>query len=254
MRFSEVKTWKKIRIVIGDKLTLFREGLTKILNEQPNMEVLYAAPTIRDCMEKIGDYNPDICIIDTYFTEPACLKYTQLLCQKYPKLKVIELTHSQEDKDLFAALHIGARAYLSKFIDMKKLIQSIELVHNGEIIISPPMAGKLLKEFSEGEEYTNIKKADHTKDGYDYPNPSSAVNATDDSYLNTSSSPINVGLSPREKEVLELLRLGKTNKELAEELFISENTVKVHLRNIMEKLNASNRLHAINIAHKKGLL
>ena len=61
----------KISIVIGDKLTLFREGLTRIINAQPNMEVLYAAPTIKDCMEKIGDYNPDICIIDTYFTEPA---------------------------------------------------------------------------------------------------------------------------------------------------------------------------------------
>ena len=237
----------KIRIVIGDKLTLFREGLTKILNEQPNMEVLYSASTIRDCMENIGKYNPDICIIDTYFTEPACLRYTQLLCQKYPKLKVIELTHSQEDKDLFAALHIGARAYLSKFIDLKQLLQSIELVHNGEIIISPPMADKLLREFSTGDEHANSKENSSSAATSHMPDPNA-------SYYDGTQLPISVELSRREKEVLELLRLGKTNKELANELFISENTVKVHLRNIMEKLNASNRLHAINIARNKGLL
>lgn len=238
----------KIRIVIVDKLTLFRESLTKILNEQPNMEVVYAAPRIRDCIEKIGEHNPDICIIDTYFTEPDCLKYTALICQKYPDLKVIELTHSEEDKDLFAALQIGARAYLSKFIDMKKLIQSIELVHNGEIIISPPMAGKLLKEFANEDENA------HQKEDPDHTDPSSTPDAGADSFESTSPVSASVSLSPREKEVLELLRLGKTNKELAGELFISENTVKVHLRNIMEKLKASNRCQVINIAYNKGLL
>lgn len=239
---------KKIGIVIGDKLTLFREGLVKIINEQPNMEVLYSASTIRDCMENIGKYNPDICIIDTYFSEPACLEYTQLLCQKYPSLKVVELTHSQEDKDLFAALRIGARAYLSKFIDLKQLIHSIELVHSGEIIISPPMAGKLLKEFATEEDHTG--KKNH---GENAAHPV-ATKSSDRSNQNAIPHTMKVEISPREKEVLELLRLGKTNKELASELFISENTVKVHLRNIMDKLNATNRLHAINIAHNKGLI
>ena len=214
----------KIRIIMGDKRELFREGLRRIVNEQPGMEMVYTAPKIRDCMEKAGDYEPDICIIDTYFSEPECLNYAQQLCQQHPNVKVIVLTHSEEDKDLFAALRMGARAYLSKFITAEKLIQAIEQVHAGEVIISPPMAAMLL------EEFTLLEKAKEET-------------------LRRSDA----NLSPREIEELALLSKGKTNRELADGLFISENTVKVHLRNIMEKLNARNRLHVVALALEKGL-
>jgi DNA-binding NarL/FixJ family response regulator len=220
----EVRALEKIRIILGDKREIFREGLRKILSEQPNMEVVYTAPKIRDCMERAGDLKPDICIIDTYFSEPECVMYTQKLCQRYPNVKVIVLTHSEEDKDLFAALRVGAKAYLSKFITTENLLQAIEQVQTGEVIISPPMAAKLIEEFTQLEEAKE-----------------EAIRRND------------TNLSPREMEVLALLSKGKTNRQLAEELFISENTVKVHLRNIMEKLNVRNRQQVIVRALEKGL-
>ena len=112
-------------------------------------------------------------------------------------LKIIELTHSQENKDLFAALNIGARAYLSKFIDMKQLIHSIELVHDGEIIISPPMAGMLLKEFADtyepnAEEKAAQQAANTSGAGYDY--------RSSHAHPLTSNQAVNVELSPRKKK------------------------------------------------------
>jgi DNA-binding NarL/FixJ family response regulator len=215
---------RKIRVIIGDKRELFREGLKKIINEQPNMEVVFTAPKIRECMERAGDLKPDICIIDTFFSEPECLMFAQKLCHRYPNVKVIVLTHSEEDKDLFTALRLGARAYLSKFITTEQLRQAIEQVNAGEVIVSPPMAAKLLEEFTqrEGAKEETVQKTE-------------------------------TNLSPRETEVLALLSKGKTNKELSQELFISENTVKVHLRNIMEKLNVRNRSQVIALALEKGL-
>jgi DNA-binding NarL/FixJ family response regulator len=150
--------------------------------------------------------------------------YTQKLCQRYPNVMVIVLTHSEEDKDLFAALRVGAKAYLSKFITTENLLQAIEQVQTGEVIISPPMAAKLIEEFTQLEEAKE-----------------EAIRRND------------TNLSPREMEVLALLSKGKTNRQLAEELFISENTVKVHLRNIMEKLNVRNRQQVIVRALEKGL-
>jgi two-component system NarL family response regulator len=214
----------KIRILIIDKRELFREGLRKILDDQPNMEVVFTCSKIHQGFDKAVELKPDIVLLDTSLSKYECILAIQRLCQSLMKSKIIVLTHSEEDKDLFAALRVGAKAYISKLISIEGLVRVIHDVNAGDVIISPPMASKLLEEFSSLEE--EREKAERKQD---------------------------TGLSTREREVLTLVARGDTNKEIANALFITENTVKVHLRNIMEKLNVRNRQQAITRALQEGL-
>jgi len=142
-----------------------------------------------------------------------------------PQTKIMVLTHAKQESTLFRALKLGARAYLTKHIGVDDLISSIHRVHAGEVIISAPMAAKMLNEFASLEDKKDAQQADQE-----------------------------TNLSKRELEVLQLVAGGTTNKEVAEALFISENTVKGHLSRILEKMNVRNRQQAVVMAMEKGII
>ena len=146
---------------------------------------------------------------------------TIALQQALPQAKVLILTVSDSDEDLFAAIKAGARGYLLKSTSLIELVDSIRRVAKGEAIVSPTMAGRLLDEFKD----TSREKVRELSD-----------------------------LSPREKDVLQLVSQGSSNKEIATQFFISETTVKAHLRSILEKLHARNRAEAVALAAAKGWL
>ena len=206
----------KIRLLLADKSEIFREGLTKLLEHEPNIEVVYACGRGLEAVESANKYQPDIILIDTGLSECSGIEAIQRIHERLPKTSIIVLTHSEANGEFLTTVRAGARAYISKDIGVENLIKIITLVAEGEVIVYSLIAARLLLEFNSlGERKDAAKSGDITP------------------------------LSERERSVLALVAQGLTNREVATTLFISEHTVKVHLRNIMEKLHAHTRQQAV---------
>ncbi len=205
-----------IRLMLTFKRELFLEGLTRLLTEKsPNFDVVAKCSNGADCIKKARELEPDLILLDTEITDFNCVEVIKQITTVLPKSRILILTLSEQQSDLLATINAGASAYISKDTSIEALINDIERVQAGELVVSRPMAEKLLGEFRLLEEEKNAKK-----EGSDF------------------------GLSKRENEVLKWVERGSTNREIADGLFISENTVKVHLSNILEKLHVRNRQQA----------
>ncbi len=217
---------QSIRVLVVHRKELIREGLSRILAEQPGIEPVGASSGGREGIRIMRQLEPDIVIAHTDIADfDLTIEAGQYFAEKLPNTRIILLTDSTEERSLFLALKLGARAYLSDSINTDKLVASIRGVYEGEVIISPPLARRLLQEFSLTED---IKHDESTKDIAD--------------------------LTKRETEVLNLVAEGMTNREIAGTLFITENTTKVHMRSIMDKLNVRNRQQAVHLAARKGIV
>ena len=159
---------------------------------------------------------------------PHCsgLEATQALQTEMPQVNILVLTVSDKESDLFAAMKFGAKGYLLKNTEPEELVHAIFHIARGGVIVSPLMATKLLTEFKDLTAGAERESAEEVESN----------------------------LSPREEEVLQQLSQGAPNKEIADSLFISENTVKTHLRNIMDKLHLANRSQAAAYAVRRGLV
>lgn len=215
----------KIKVLLADKRGIFREGLAKILAGEPDIKVVSICSSGLECIRKATELKPDVVILDTEISECDCIEATQCINKLPLAPRILILTHSEEDRDLFSTLRAGARAYMSKDVMAKDLIKAITRVHLGEVIVTPPMAAKLISEFALLEE---SKEAGQRKYG--------------------------TSLTEREVEVLALVAKGATNKEIGSALFIAVNTVKVHLSRILEKLHVRNRQQAAALAIEKGIV
>ena len=216
----------RIKVLVVDDHALFRRGIISVLANEDSLEVVGEATDGMEAIKKAKEDNPDVILMDLNMPRCTGLEAVQALQTEMPQINVLVLTVSDKEADLFAAMKFGARGYILKNTQPEELVHAILHIAQGGVIVSPLMATKLLGEFREFE--PGVEKA--------------AVQEVD------SSS------SPREKEVLQQLAQGATNKQIADSLFISENTVKTHLRNIMEKLHLANRSQAAAYAVKKGLV
>jgi len=215
-----------IKVLVVDDHALFRRGIAAVLADQESLEVVGEASDGLEAIEKAKEIAPDVILMDLMMPRCSGLEATQALQAEMPEVNVLVLTISEMEADLFAAVKFGAKGYLLKNTEPDELIRAIFHIAQGGVIVSPLMARKLLDEFKDltaGVERQHIEEAD-------------------------------TNLSPREGEVLQLVAQGATNKEIADSLFISENTVKTHLRNIMEKLHLANRSQAAAYAVKRGLV
>ena len=217
---------KVLKVLVVDDHSLFRQGITAVLANQENLEVMGEAADGLEAVEKAREINPDVILMDLNMPRCSGLEAIQALQAEMPEINVLVLTVSEMETDLFAAMKFGAKGYLLKKAEPEELIHAIFHIAQGGAIVSPLMATKLLTEFKDLS--TGVEKE-----------PAQKVEAD---------------LSPREGEVLQLVSQGATNKEIADSLFISENTVKTHLRNIMEKLHLANRSQAAAYAIKRGLV
>ncbi len=213
----------KIRLALVDKEEIFREGLAKLLESNPDIEIVCKCPMGLEAIEEIRKCQADVTLMDTGSPEHSGIEIAQRIQKEVPGTNIIMLTHSEADDDLISAAKAGAKAYLSKDISIGNLIKAIILVTEGGVVVSPPMVKRLLAEFRSLEEGKDAAK-------------------------------LLTLLSKREQAVLSLVTQGLTNREIATELFISENTVKVHLRNLMEKLHAHTRQQAVSLVGGKDLL
>jgi DNA-binding NarL/FixJ family response regulator len=217
---------KPVKVLIVDDHSLFRQGIAAVLAGQKDLKVVGEASDGLEAVEKARETAPDVILMDLNMPRYSGLEAIQALQAEMPQVNVLVLTVSEMEADLFAAVKFGAKGYLLKKAEPDELVHAIFHIAQGGAIVSPLMAGKLLTEFKDLK--TGVEKE-----------PAKEVDAN---------------LSPREGEVLQLVAQGATNKEIADSLFISENTVKTHLRNIMEKLHLANRSQAAAYAIKRGLV
>lgn len=211
-----------MRILLVDDHGLFRSGIASLLGKQPGLEVVGEASNGEEALQKGKELMPDLILMDVYMPGMGGLEATRRLKEALPYVTIIMLTVSEDDKDLFEAIKAGAQGYLLKNLDPDEFFRTLRGAHRGEAPISKMMANKILAEF------TRLSKG-------------------------ARETPSHERLSPREREVLELLTKGETNKEIAVSLGISENTVKNHLKNILEKLHLENRVQAATYALKADL-
>jgi len=214
-----------LKVLVVDDHALFRRGIATVLANQKDLKIVGEAADGLEAIEKAEKLAPDVILMDLNMPRCSGLEATQALHTKMPQVNILVLTVSDNEADLFAAIKFGATGYILKNTEPEELIQAIFHLAQGGVIISPVMATKLLSEFKDLE--TGAEKRPAKEEA---------------------------SLSPREEEVLRLVAQGATNKEIADSLFISENTVKTHLRNIMDKLHLANRSQAAAYAVKRGLL
>lgn len=209
-----------MRVLIVDDHALFRDGLRSLL-EARGVNVVGEAGNGREAVELTRQLRPDIVLMDLTMPEVDGLSATRILTTELPEVKVVVLTASDDEADLFEAIKSGAYGYLLKNLETEEFFRALEAVHSGQPVLTPHLARRVLQEFGRGESTRQEETA----------------------------------LTERERELLELLVQGVTsNRELAHRLFISENTVKYHLRNIMNKLHLENRAQVIAYALRTGLV
>jgi two-component system NarL family response regulator len=214
-----------IRVLVVDDHALFRRGLEMVLAQEPDIEVVGEAADGTEAATMAVDMAPDIVLMDVRMPRRGGIDATSAIKEAVPSAKIVMLTISDEEADLYDAIKAGAMGYLLKEISIDEVASAIRAVYNGQSLISPSMASKLLTEFA-----SMIKKAD---DRPQLPTPR---------------------LTDREMEVLRLVAKGMNNRDIAKQLFISENTVKNHIRNILEKLQLHSRMEAVVYAVREKLL
>lgn len=210
----------KIKILLIDDHSLFRSGLKFLLNNQEDIEVIGEAQNGSEGIKLAQKLNPDIILLDLDMPRMGGKETLQNLLNINPDLNVLILTVSEDNDDLIQCMTLGAKGYLLKNINTDFLLDSIHKVYEGNNILSPAMISTLIDQFRPNE-----KKKD--EDLYD-------------------------SLTPREKEILAWLTKGISNKEIARFLSVSESTIKLHVQNILRKLNLHSRVQAAIYALEHG--
>ena len=212
-----------MRLIIADDHALFRDSLKNLL-EARGLTVVGEASNGKQALEMAERLAPDVVLMDLAMPEMDGLSATKLISAKLPDVKVVVLTASSEDADLFEAIKCGAEGYLVKDLEADKFIALLEGVGRGEPALTPSLARKLLNEFA------SPKKTAPKDDDPD-------------------------ALTVREMEVLEWMVQGVTsNRALARQLGVSENTVKFHVRNILDKFHLHNRAQVVSHALRHGIV
>jgi DNA-binding NarL/FixJ family response regulator len=216
-----------IRTLIVDDHALFRRGLEIVLVTEPDITVVGQASDGAEAVQRAGEALPDVVLMDIRMPRSSGIEACRAIKDVAPSARIIILTMSDEEEDLFDAIKAGASGYLLKDIPLDQVAEAVRSVHGGQSFISPSMAGKLLTEFA------SLATRETEEPPRDVPAPK---------------------LTDREMQVLRLVARGMNNRDIATELFISDNTVKNHVRNILEKLQIHSRMEAVMVAVRQKLI
>ncbi|MFN0070177.1 MAG: response regulator [Chloroflexota bacterium] len=231
------------RLVLADDHALFREGL-RILLEARGFEVAGEAGNGIEAIERVRELQPDVLLLDVDMPQMGGLEATRLLTVEQPNVSIVMLTGSDEEKNLFESIKSGAQGYVLKTTAPDILFAQIESAARGEPALTPKLSAKILVEFARlGKMIDDERRQRHTLTRPPVPGPAPSA-------INEESEMV---LSAREREVLECLIRGSTNKEIANSLIVSENTIKYHLKNILQKLHVNNRAQVVAYALRHGL-
>jgi DNA-binding NarL/FixJ family response regulator len=202
----------RIRILSLDSQPLFREGIARIISEEPDMVLVSQASTVHEAIQQYREHRPDITLMETWLPDLGGIEALIAIRAEFPAARIMVLTTCDGDVDVQRALKAGASGYLLKNTPASELMQEIRKVHSGQKVVQAELAAKLAEHVDEDT------------------------------------------LSAREVEVLALVAAGNRNRDIGEQLCIAEETVKVHLRHIYEKVGAKDRTEAIAIAVRRGII
>ncbi|HEY5599425.1 MAG TPA: response regulator transcription factor [Candidatus Manganitrophaceae bacterium] len=216
----------KIRILIADDHRVVREGLGAILKTKSYMDVVGEATNGLEAVQKARTLKPDVILMDMSMPQMNGVEATRLIKKENPQIGVVALTMHEDDAIIFDLVRAGVTGYLLKDSDSSEVVKAIRSIYKGESLIHPAIIRKILGEFSRGPEKKSQKE------------PSGGADR----------------LSAREIDVLKRVAEGKTNKEIANDLALSEKTIKNHVRNIFHKLKVYDRTQAAIKGIKKGII
>ena len=209
-----------IRLIVADDHVVVREGLVALLEEEPDMQVMGQAGTGREAVRMATQLRPDIALLDIAMPDMNGLEATRQILTEESEVNVLILTMHDEEVFFFEALRAGAAGYVLKGARSDELLGAIRAVHDGGVYLPPALAGRLVQDFL-------ARESDPSPDDL---------------------------LTPREQEVLTLIAQGLTNRDIAEVLTLSINTVKTHRLHIYQKLDLRDRAGLVDYALRRGLL
>lgn len=200
-----------MKVLVVDNNTLFRQGLMKLLTSQPSVSLVGGASDSWEAVIEARKMKPDLVILEPYVAQGNDNEALRKIREETPGAQLLILTVSSDEDDLWQAFRNGARGYLSKNSTPEQLFKAIEEIMHGEVAISPELSGKILREVLV--------------------------------WRSTDSGPESrTELTPREREILELLSTGVSDNEIGERLYIAASTVRHHVHNILQKLQLKNRV------------
>ncbi len=214
---------EEIRVLIADDHAIVRDGVRMILEAQKDIVVVGEACNGREAVEKARALLPDVVLMDIAMPEMTGLQATEVVKRELPAVQVVVLTMHEDYQYFFEVLRAGASGYILKGAATAELLTAIRAAHDGGVYLHPTVAKNLVAD------YVKRMEPGEEKARYD-------------------------GLSERERQVLTLVAEGRTSQQVADELFLSINTVQTHRAHIMEKLNLQNRAELIRYALRKGLI
>jgi two-component system NarL family response regulator len=216
-------TTEQIRILVADDHALFRQALKAVLGDEEDLELVGEASDGEEAVAMAVELAPDVILMDVRMPKLAGIDAARQIGSELPAAKIVMLTVSDEEDDLFEAIKAGASGYLLKEVDPGEIADAVRQIHAGHSLLSPVVASKLVSEFA-----AMSKRADERA--------------------------VRPSLTGRELGVLELAAEGLTNRQIGRRLGISENTVKNHIRNILEKLHLHSRMEAVLYAVRAELI
>ena len=209
-----------VKVLVVDDHPVVRDGLRGIFDAVDDVQVVGEAGDGDAALAAVAELRPDVLLLDLRMPGRGGVDTLRALRDKGDPVRVLVLTTFDDDRDVLPAIEAGATGYLLKDVGPDELVRAVHAAHRGEAILSPAIAGRLMRRATGG-----------------------ATPAAD--------APV---LSPREVEVLRLVAGGATNREAARALFVSETTVKTHLLHLFDKLDVRDRAAAVDAAHRRGLL
>ena len=216
---------QRVRVLVADDQALFRRGVIVVLSASDDIEVVGEASDGEEAVARAQELMPDVVLMDVRMPRQSGIEATRHIRRALPSTEVLMLTVSDEEEDLFESVKAGANGYVLKEVAIDEITETVRAIAQRQAVISPSMSTKLLAEFR------SLARRASERDEAAPP-----------------------GLTAREMQVLQLMAQSKSNKDIASSLFISENTVKNHVRNILEKLHLHSRMEAVTYAWRKRLL
>jgi DNA-binding NarL/FixJ family response regulator len=210
-----------MRVLLVEDHPMFRDGLVRMLESVEDVEVVGEAGTGEEAVQLAEKLNPNIILMDLNLPKMSGIEATKQIIQKRPNTGILVLTMYDDDSSVFAAMRAGARGYLLKEANRNEIIRAIQAVGDGEAIFSPSIARRMMYYFEAKSKQTQVNV---------FPQ-----------------------LTEREREVLDHIAKGENNAEIASVLGLNQKTVRNHVSNILSKLHASDRAHAIIMAREAGL-
>jgi DNA-binding NarL/FixJ family response regulator len=214
-----------INLILADDHAVVRAGTRQLLERQPDLRVVGEAADGEEAVQLAKELKPDLVVMDVRMPKLSGVEATRRIKAEVPEVAVLVLTAHDDDEYVFALLQAGANGYLLKTAEMEELVKAIRTVAAGQSTLDPTVAGKVVAQFASGR-----------------PLPDALASVRDEYE----------GLTDRELEILRLVGKGLTNKQIGQEVYISDRTVQAHLSNIFSKLGVGSRTEAVMHAVRRG--